>query len=60
VQYRLLVDIYNVDDQAVVKFSVIANREPKPIKGSIMHLALMATLVNLRNNSLVNIVVAGP
>jgi hypothetical protein len=60
VQHRLLVNIYNVDDQAIIELNVIANREPEPVKRSIMHLALVATFIDLRNNSLVNVVVAGP
>jgi hypothetical protein len=60
VQHRLLVDINNVDNQAVVEFSVIANREPEPVKKFFIHLALVAIFVNLRNNSFVNIVIAGP
>jgi hypothetical protein len=56
---RAFGDIYNIHDKAVIKISIIANREPKTAKSAAVDLILMAIFVNFGNNKFFNIIIAG-
>jgi hypothetical protein len=56
---RAFGDIYDIHDKAVIKISIIADREPKTAGSAAVNLILMAVFVNLGDNEFLNIIIAG-
>jgi hypothetical protein len=56
---RAFGDIYNIHDKAVIKISIIADREPKTAENAAVDLTLIAILINFNNNGFLNIIIAG-
>jgi hypothetical protein len=56
---RAFGDIYNIHDKAVIKISIIADREPKTAESAAVDLTLMAILVNFGDDGFFNIIIAG-
>jgi hypothetical protein len=56
---RAFGDIYNIHDKAVIKVSIIADREPKTAGSAAVNLTLMAIFINLGDNGFFNIIIAG-
>jgi hypothetical protein len=56
---RAFGDIYDIHNKAVIKISIIADREPKTAESAAVDLTLMAVFVNLGDNGFFNIIIAG-
>jgi hypothetical protein len=57
---RSFVNVHDINDQAVVEISVIANCEAKTAGSAAVDLTLITTLVDLGYNSLIDVIVACP
>jgi hypothetical protein len=56
---RAFGDIYDIHDKAVIKISIIADRESKTAGSAAVDLTLMVVFVNFGNNGFLNIIIAG-
>jgi hypothetical protein len=56
---RAFRDIYNIHDKAVIKISIIADREPKTAESAAVDLTLIEVLINLNDNGFLNIIIIG-
>jgi hypothetical protein len=56
---RAFSDIHNIHDKAVIKISIIADREPKTAENAAVNLTLMVIFVNFGNNGFFNIIITG-
>jgi hypothetical protein len=56
---RAFGDIYDIHDKAVIKISIIADREPRTAGSAIVDLILIAVLINFNDNKFLNIIIAG-